>query len=481
MPLGKDFLWGGAVAAHQLEGAWNEDGKGVSVADVMTVGGYGKPRRITDGVIDGENYPNHEAIDFYHRYKDDVKLFAEMGFKAFRTSIAWTRIFPNGDETQPNEAGLKFYDDLFDEMLKYNIEPVITLSHFEMPYNLVVKYGGWKNRKLIDFFVRFAKVCFKRYQHKVKYWMTFNEINNQANIENDFCGFTNSGVVLRKEENPLQVLYQVSHYELVASAKAVKIAHEISPDMKVGCMLAYQPVYPLTCNPDDIILSVQEMHKRNFYGDVHVRGHYPAYALAQWKNKNIQLDITKEDLVALKEGTVDYIGFSYYQTAVVTTDESKIKTDVKEADEKVDNPYLKRNDWGWQIDPVGLRYALMVLSERYEVPLMIVENGIGLHETEADEQSDGMIHDDGRIAYFQAHIEQMKKAVEEDGVDLWGYMPWGCIDLVSAGTGEMEKRYGFIYVDKDNQGNGTLNRKPKKSFYWYKKVIATNGEDLSNN
>lgn len=311
--------------------------------------------------------------------------------------------------------------------------------------------------------------------------MTFNEINNQANIENDFCGFTNSGVVLRKEENPLQVLYQVSHYELVASAKAVKIAHEISPDMKVGCMLAYQPVYPLTCNPDDIILSVQEMHKRNFYGDVHVRGHYPAYALAQWKNKNIQLDITKEDLVALKEGTVDYIGFSYYQTAVVTTDESKIKTDVKEADEKVDNPYLKRNDWGWQIDPVGLRYALMVLSERYEVPLMIVENGIGLHETEADEQSDGMIHDDGRIAYFQAHIEQMKKAVEEDGVDLWGYMPWGCIDLVSAGTGEMEKRYGFIYVDKDNQGNGTLNRKPKKSFYWYKKVIATNGEDLSNN
>ncbi|WP_303691181.1 6-phospho-beta-glucosidase [Megamonas hypermegale] len=480
MPFSKDFLWGGAVAAHQLEGGWNEDGKGVSVADVMTVGGYGKPRRITRGVVAGENYPNHEAIDFYHRYKKDVKMFADMGFKAFRTSIAWTRIFPNGDETQPNEAGLKFYDDLFDEMLKYNIEPVITLSHFEMPYNLVVKYGGWKNRKLIDFFVRFAKVCFKRYQHKVKYWMTFNEINNQANIENDFCGFTNSGVVLRKEENPLQVLYQVSHYELVASAKAVKIAHEISPDMKVGCMLAYQPVYPLTCNPDDIILSVQEMHKRNFYGDVHVRGHYPAYALAQWKNKNIQLDITKEDLVALKEGTVDYIGFSYYQTAVVTTDESKIKTDVKEADEKVDNPYLKRNDWGWQIDPVGLRYALMVLSERYEVPLMIVENGIGLHETEADEQSDGMIHDDGRIAYFQAHIEQMKKAVEEDGVDLWGYMPWGCIDLVSAGTGEMEKRYGFIYVDKDNQGNGTLNRKPKKSFYWYKKVIATNGEDLMN-
>lgn len=480
MPLREDFLWGGAVAAHQLEGAWNEDGKGVSVADVMTVGGYGKPRRITDGIIAGENYPNHEAIDFYHRYKEDVKLFADMGFKAFRTSIAWTRIFPKGDEEKPNEAGLKFYDDLFDELLKYNIEPVITLSHFEMPYYLVKQYGGWKNRKLIDFFVRFAKVCFERYQHKVKYWMTFNEINNQANLDNDFAGFTNSGIVFRKEENPLQSMYQAAHYEFVASAKAVKIAHEINPDLKVGCMLQYCPIYPLTCNPDDMILSVQAMHKINFFGDVHVRGHYPAYAIAEWKNKNIQLDITKDDLAALKEGTVDYIGFSYYQTHVVTTDTSKIKTDVKEADESIDNPYLKRNDWGWQIDPVGLRYALELLTERYEIPLMIVENGIGLHETRADEQSDGMIHDDGRIAYFQAHFEQVKKAVEEDGVELWGYMPWGCIDLVSAGTGEMEKRYGFIYVDKDNQGKGTLDRKPKKSFYWYKKVNASNGEDLTN-
>ena len=478
MALDKNFLWGGAVAAHQLEGAWNEGGKGVSVADVMTVGGYGKPRRITDGVIEGENYPNHEAIDFYHRYKEDVKLFADMGFKAFRTSIAWTRIFPNGDEDTPNEEGLKFYDDLFDELLKYNIEPVITLSHFEMPYNLVTKYGGWKNRKLIEYFVNFAKVCFERYKNKVKYWMTFNEINNQADIQRDFSGFTNSGVIFRKEKNPLEALYQVAHYEFVASAMAVKIAHEINPDMKVGCMLSYQPIYPLTCNPDDMILSVKEMHKRNFFGDVHVRGKYPSYALAEWKNKGFNLDITDEDLKILAEGTVDYIGFSYYQTHVVTADKSKLKTDVMEAEECLDNPYLKRNDWGWQIDPVGLRYALNVLAERYEKPLMIVENGIGLHEVA---NGDEMINDDERIAYFQAHISEMEKAVNEDGVILWGYMPWGCIDLVSAGTGEMDKRYGFIYVDKNNKGEGTLNRRPKKSFYWYKKVIATNGEDLTNN
>ncbi|WP_278402236.1 6-phospho-beta-glucosidase [Megamonas rupellensis] len=478
MPFAEGFLWGGAVAAHQLEGGWNKGGKGVSIADVMTVGGYQKPRRITDGVIEGENYPNHEAIDFYHRYKEDVKLFAEMGFKAFRTSIAWTRIFPNGDETEPNEEGLKFYDDLFDELLKYNIEPVITLSHFEMPYNLVTKYGAWRNRKLIDFFVRFAEVCFKRYKNKVKYWMTFNEINNQAAINVPFLGFTNSGIIFRDEPNPEQSLYQAAHYELVASAKAVILGHKINPDFKIGCMLGYEPTYPLTCKPEDMILSIKDMHKRHFFGDVHCRGHYPNYAITEWKNKNIDLDITEEDLKVLAEGTVDYIAFSYYKTNAVTTDETKLnKNENDEFASGVDNPYLRKNDWGWQIDPKGLRYALNVLTERYDLPLMIVENGIGLHEKEA---SDGMIHDDARILYFKEHIEQMKKAVEEDGVDLLGFMPWGCIDLVSAGTGEMEKRYGFIYVDKNNKGEGTLDRKPKKSFYWYKKVIASNGENLSN-
>ena len=481
MPFREGFLWGGAVAAHQLEGGWNEGGKGVSIADVMTVGGYGKPRRITKGVVAGENYPNHEAIDFYHRYKEDVKLFADMGFKAFRTSIAWTRIFPNGDETQPNEEGLKFYDDLFDELLKYNIEPVITLSHFEMPYNLVTKYGAWRNRKLIDFFVRYAEVCFKRYKDKVKYWMTFNEINNQASIDVPFMGFVNSGIIFKDEPNPWQSLFQAAHYELVASAKTVKIGHAINPDFKIGCMIGYEPTYPLTCRPEDMVLAMKDMHKRHFFSDVHCRGHYPSYATTEWERRNLDLDITEDDLKILQEGTVDYLAFSYYKTNIVTTDKSKIDKDNKdEFSTGVDNPYLKKTDWGWAIDPKGIRYTLDILSERYELPLMIVENGIGLHETRENEQSDGMIHDDKRIAYFQAHIEQMKKAVEEDGVDLWGYMPWGCIDLVSAGTGEMEKRYGFIYVDKDNQGKGTLDRKPKKSFYWYKKVIASNGEDLSN-
>lgn len=475
MAFSKDFLWGGAVAAHQLEGGWNEGGKGISVADVMTQGGYGKPRQITDGVVEGEYYPNHEAIDFYHRYKDDVKLFADLGLKAFRTSIAWTRIFPKGDETEPNEAGLQFYDALFDELLKYHIEPVITLSHFEMPYHLVTEYGGWKNRRLIDFFTRFAETCFKRYHKKVKYWMTFNEINNQADVERDFTGFTNSGVIFSREQQPLATMFQVAHYEFVASAKTVQIAHGIDPSLQVGCMVAFQPIYPLTCSPEDMMASVKEMHQRYFFSDVQVRGYYPAYAKALWCSKDIQLDITEADLRDLQAGTVDYIGFSYYQSNVATADVSKLKTDAKERDEMLDNPYLKRNDWGWQIDPVGIRYSLNVLSERYALPLMIVENGIGLHETAAGQE---MIQDDQRIAYFQAHIREMKKAVTEDGVNLLGYMPWGFIDLVSAGTGEMDKRYGFIYVDKNNAGEGTLARKPKKSFQWYKQVIASNGEDL---
>lgn len=479
MAFAKDFLWGGAVAAHQLEGGWNKGGKGVSVADVMTAGGYGKARQITDGVIEGLNYPNHEAIDFYSKYKEDIALFGEMGFKCFRTSIAWARIFPNGDELEPNEEGLKFYDDLFDECLKYGIEPVITLSHFEMPYHLVKQYGAWRNRKLIEFFVRFARVCFKRYKDKVKYWMTFNEINNQADLHIPFLSFTNSGVVYGDGENRLETMYQVAHHEFVASAMAVKIGHEINPNFKIGCMLSYQPTYPFTCHPDDMIKSVQEMHKRNFFGDVHCRGHYPAYALKEWERKGFNIKMEDGDLEILAEGKVDYIAFSYYMSYAVTTDKSKMKSqDEDEFAKGVDNPYLTRSEWGWQIDPVGLRYALDVLNERYELPLMIVENGIGLNE---ERNADGTLNDDDRIEYFTAHIEQMKKAVEEDGVELMGYCPWGCIDLVSAGTGEMKKRYGFIYVDKDNDGNGTLERSRKKSFYWYKRVIATNGENLANN
>ena len=475
MSLKKDFLWGGAVAAHQLEGAWKEGGKGISVADVMTAGANGVRREITDGVIEGKNYPNHEAIDFYHRYKEDIALFHEMGFKCFRTSIAWTRIFPKGDETEPNEEGLQFYDDLFDECLKYGIEPVITLSHFEMPYHLVTEYGGWRNRKLIEFFVRFATVCFKRYQHKVKYWMTFNEINNQANYKEDFATFTNSGLLFQDGEDREAIMYQAAHYELVASAQAIKIAREINPDFQLGCMIAMCPIYPSTCHPKDMMMSVSAMQKRYYFTDVHVRGYYPVQILKYWERKGYHLDITQEDQTILKEGCVDYIGFSYYLSYAVKHTSDNIHYDYDESTCLVKNPYVKASDWGWQIDPEGLRYAMNWFYERYQIPLFIVENGFGAID---EREADGSIQDTYRIDYLKAHIEAMKTCVEEDGIELIGYTPWGCIDLVSAGTGEMKKRYGFIYVDKDNEGNGTLERYRKQSFYWYQKVIESNGEEL---
>lgn len=476
--LPKNFLWGGAVAAHQLEGGWNEDGKGPNVCDVLTAGAHGVLRRITDTVEPGERYPNHDAIDFYHHYKEDIAMFGEMGFKCFRTSIAWARIFPNGDESEPNEAGLKFYDDMFDELLRHGIEPVITLSHFEMPLHLAKEYGGWMNRKVIDFFVKFAKVCFERYSGKVKYWMTFNEINNQMNYKNDIFGWTNSGVRFSQYEKPEEAMYQAAHHELVASALAVKAGHEINPDFQIGCMIAMVPIYPYSCRPSDMILSVQEMHMRYFFADIHCRGHYPNYAKKLFAQKGYHINITPEDEAALAAGTVDYIGFSYYMSNTVN---SQAYTDTSEminasSPYTVDNPYTKATEWGWTIDPEGLRYSLNILYERYEKPLFIVENGFGAIDVLNEDKT---CNDAPRIAYLRAHIEEMKKAVELDGVELMGYTPWGCIDLVSFTTGELRKRYGFIYVDKNDDGTGTGKRYRKQSFDWYKKVIETNGEDLT--
>lgn len=470
-----NFLWGGAVAANQVEGAWNEDGKGVSIVDVLTAGSHGVDREITDGIINGYNYPNHEAIDFYHHYKEDIKMFAEMGFKCFRTSIAWTRIFPNGDEKKPNEAGLKFYDSLFDELLKYGIEPVVTLSHFEMPYNLVKKYGGWKNRKLIDFFTKYAVTVMERYKDKVKYWMTFNEINNQKNYKYPLFGYTCSGVIFNNEENPEECMYQTVHHELVASAIVVKMGHEINPCFKIGCMIACVPLYPYSCKPEDIMYSTEAMHDRYLFADVHVRGKYPSYIYREWERKGYHIHMEKEDAEILKNGTVDYIGLSYYMTNAVKYNEACDGNGLDGFPGSVPNPYVKKSSWGWQIDPIGLRYALNILFERYQKPLFIVENGFGAVDKP---DSNGEINDDYRIEYLKAHIEQMKKAVLHDGVDLMGYTPWGCIDCVSFTTGEMKKRYGFIYVDKDNDGNGTLERKRKKSFEWYKNVIKSNGKEL---
>ena len=475
MSISKDFLWGGAVAAHQIEGGWNAGGKGVSIADVMTAGRHGVERKITDGVIKGENYPNHEAIDFYHHYKEDIALFKELGLKCFRTSIAWTRIFPLGDEEEPNEEGLQFYDDLFDELLKNGIEPVITLSHFEMPYHLVKKYGGWRNRQLIEFFKNYATVCFERYKDKVKYWMTFNEINNQVHYQRDFSVFTNSGILFQEGENREEIAIQAAHYELVASALAVEIGHRINPNFQIGCMLGVVPVYPYSCNPEDMMSAMKAMQVRNgWYLDVHCRGKYPRYMKKYIERKGFVLDRTKEDLQILQRGTVDYIGFSYYFTFANKSNHNAPYFDYNEHTDKVKNEYVQASDWGWQIDPLGLRYDLNWLYDHYQLPLFIVENGLGA----VDEIKNHHIDDDYRIAYLKAHIQAMKDAIEIDGVDVMGYTPWGIIDLVSAGTGEMKKRYGLIYVDKDNDGQGTLKRMKKKSFDWYKKVIETQGEEL---
>lgn len=473
--LRSDFLWGGAVAANQLEGGWQEGGKGVSIADVITAGSHQIPRRITNGILNDEYYPSHNGIDFYHRYKEDIKLFSEMGFKCFRTSIAWSRIFPEGDELEPNECGLKFYDDMFDECLKYHIEPVVTLSHFEMPYRLVTQYGGWRNRRMIEFFTRYANVVLKRYKDKVKYWMTFNEINNQVNFHHDLMPFCNSGIIYQEGDNREEIMYQAAHYELVASAHAVRLAHEIAPDLQMGCMIAMCPIYPLTCAPEDMMMSVRAMHQRYWFTDVHVRGNYPQYMLNYFSRKGFVLDMTPEDKRALQHGCVDYIGLSYYMSFTTRATEDNPLLDYDEPASLVKNPYIPASDWGWQIDAVGLRYALNYFNDRYQLPLFIVENGLGVED---QREPDGSINDDNRINYLKDHLCQMILAVNEDGVDLMGYTLWGCIDLISAGTGEMRKRYGLIYVDLDDKGAGSLERMRKKSFCWYKDVIRTNGANL---
>ena len=477
MILSKDFLWGGATAANQFEGGWNVDGKGSSTSDMLTAGTHTIPRKITKETIDGLNYPSHEAIDFYHRYKEDIKLFAEMGFKVFRMSIAWTRIFPNGDDKEPNEAGLKFYDDVFDELKKYNIEPLVTISHYEMPFNLTKKYNGWASRNLIDFFINYCSVIFNRYKDKVKYWLTFNEINCGTMPMGGYLGLgiLNEGTedFLHQNDNK-QIRFQALHHQFVASAKAVKLGHSINKDFKIGCMIAHMTTYPYTCNPDDILLAQKKNQLANdLCGDVQVRGEYPFFAKRYFEENNIVLDITEEDKKILKEGTVDYYTFSYYMSNCESAsgDEDKTSGNLLGG---IKNPYLEASDWGCQIDPKGLRYTLNELYGRYNIPLMVVENGLGAFDKV---EEDGSINDDYRIEYLKDHIIQMKEAVK-DGVDLIGYTPWGCIDLVSASTGEMEKRYGFIYVDKDNAGEGTLDRKKKKSFEWYKNVIKTNGEEL---
>ncbi|MFP7343638.1 6-phospho-beta-glucosidase BglA [Bacillus safensis] len=478
MTLPKDFLWGGALAAHQFEGGWNEAGKGPSVVDVMTAGAHGVPRQITETIEEDKFYPNHEAIDFYHRYKEDIAMFAEMGLKCLRTSIGWSRIFPKGDEAEPNEAGLQFYDDVFDELLKHGIEPVITLSHFEMPLHLAREYGGFRSRKVAEYFARFAEVCFNRYKDKVTYWMTFNEINNKMDVNNPLFLWTNSGVSVKEGENAKEVMYQAGHHELLASAWAVAKGKEINPDFQIGAMVSHVPIYPYSSNPEDVMLAEEYMRQRYFFPDVQVRGYYPSYALKEFEREGYHIPFEEGDEESLRKGKVDYLGFSYYMSTTVKSDTvSDHNGDIVNGalPHGVDNPYIKSSDWGWSIDPTGLRYTLNRFYDRYQIPLFIVENGFGAID---QVEEDGTIHDPERIQYLASHIEALKKAIEYDGVDLIGYTPWGIIDIVSFTTGEMKKRYGMIYVDRDNEGNGSMKRLKKDSFTWYQNVIATNGEEV---
>jgi 6-phospho-beta-glucosidase len=456
----KDFLWGGAIAANQAEGAWDVEGKGPSISDVVR-GGIVSGKH--DATIDpNKYYASHEAIDFYHHYKEDVALFAEMGFTCFRTSLAWTRIFPRGDETMPNEAGLKFYDDLFDELLKYGIQPVITLSHYETPLALYQEYGGWKNRKLVDYFARYCEVVFTRYREKVKYWI--NELNNMNRMP-----FATGAV---DADSTPQELYQATHHQFVANALANKLCHEIIPDAQIGCMLSLSNVYPATCNPEDIFSTMQLRRRSLFYSDVMMRGEYPAWTPRLFREQNIELAIEKGDLELIAEHPSDYLGFSYYRSVLHQADgEFRIDTGGTVGQ---DNPYLEKTAWGWPIDAKGFRIVCNELADRYRKPLFIVENGYGGID-EPDEN--GTIIDDARIDYGRQHIREMAEAIS-DGCNIMGYTWWGPIDIVSAGTGEMKKRYGFIYVDKDNDGKGTLKRSKKRSFDWYKQVIASNGEHL---
>lgn len=474
------FLWGGATSANQIEGGYDQGGKGLSTADMVTVGSRTSKRRVTRELQEGVFYPSHEAIDFYHRYKEDIALFAEMGYTIFRMSISWSRIFPNGEDREPCEEGLKFYDNVIAELKKHGIEPLITISHYELPFALTQKYNAWASRKLIDLFEKYAQTLFERYKDSVKYWITFNEINCLLKPYGTYI----AGGMLREDTklyvdlsaDTKQERLQALHYQLVASAKAVILARKINPDFRIGCMITYHTPYPYTCHPDDVMLAQEEDLINNLMAsDVQIRGEYSGQAVRYMHDNGITLDMTAEDERLLKQGCVDYYTFSYYTPFTLSKDPAVQLTDGNMA-RGIRNPHLKTSDWGWQIDAQGLRWALNNIYHRYQIPMMIVENGLGAADVV---EADGSINDDYRIEYLREHILAMKEAIK-DGVDLIGYTAWGCIDLVSVSTGEMAKRYGMIYVDKHDDGTGTLERKRKKSFYWYKRVIASNGEDLDD-
>ncbi len=464
----KDFLWGGATAANQIEGAYNEGGKGLSIQDVMPQG-IATPR--TEGPTD-DNL-KQVAIDFYHRYAEDIALFAEMGFKTFRFSIAWSRIFPLGDETEPNEEGLAFYDRVLDELEKYGIEPLVTISHYETPLHLTETYDGWVNRELIGFYERYSRVLFTRYGSRVKYWLTFNEINSVLHAP-----LMSGGINTPKDQLSKTDLYQAIHNELVASSLATKAARELAPNAQIGCMVLAMPAYPLSPDPDDVFAALTTERTNLAFGDIHVRGEYPGYYLRSLRDQGVELEISDEDRALLKEYTVDFVSFSYYMSVAETADDSKRVIGAGNIMGGVSNPTLKASEWGWQIDPVGLRTVLNQFWDRWQKPLFVVENGLGARDELVDVNGTKTVNDDYRINYLNDHLVQIGESIT-DGVDVMGYTSWGCIDIVSASTAQLSKRYGFIYVDRNDDGTGTLDRFKKKSFDWYAEVIRSNGASLT--
>lgn len=500
MPFSDDFLWGGASAANQYEGGWDEGGRGIAVSDLITNGTREEPRRIyyhrpdgSEGSIDmgeclpfgatpflkdGCLYPSHEATDFYHHYREDIALMAEMGFRMFRLSISWTRIFPNGDDPEPNEEGLRFYDGVIDELLAHGIQPLVTILHFDMPLHLAEAYGGWANRKLIDFYLRFATTLFERWRDKVTYWVTVNEINVLGGYWTLGLHSDNvrEGASFNQGETPAAdagAKFQAIHYLLVASAKANAVARKINPAFRLGAMCALSGIYPATCHPDDVFGAYHFRRKALLFSDVVMRGAYPGFVDAVYGEYGFRLEMEPGDAELLRDNTSDFLAFSYYRTTVF--DRSSPNVTTTGGQQGAPNPYLEKTAWGWPIDPEGLRFVLNELWDRYQKPLLIVENGMGNQDVV---ETDGTIDDEYRIEYLRSHIREMKKAVEIDGVKVLGYTVWSAVDIVSAGTGEMAKRYGLIYVDKDDEGKGTLCRRRKKSSYWYERVIATNGEEL---
>lgn len=472
----KDFLWGAATAGNQIEGAWNEDGKGPDLADAMVAGTKTIPRKITLNIdTDKYYYPSHQAIDAYHRYQEDIALFAKLGLKAYRMSIEWSRIFPNGDEQEPNEAGLKYYDRVFEELKRYGIKPIVTMYHNEMPLHLV-NIGGWTNKKVIDYFVNYAKTILSRYKDYVEYWLPFNEINDLTTKVGNWNhgGILNPGTeVFQDQKDDPQKRFDALNNQFIASAKTVILGKKINSKFKFGTMICFITFYPLTPDPKDILATQKENQLRNlFSGDVQIKGTYPYFIKEYFKKKNLEFNVSDEELAEIAEGTCDFYTFSYYMSNCVTTHtgSAKVSGNIMGG---AKNPYLQTSDWDWQIDPIGLRYTLNLIYDRYNVPIMVTENGLGAK----DIVEDGQIHDVYRVDYLKSHIEQINLAIG-DGVDLIGYTPWTAIDVISCSTGQMEKRYGFIYVDLDDKGKGSFKRIPKDSFYWYQKVIESNGKSL---